>query len=333
MYTNYNDKYTNIQNEYFFPGFKDKIKTLYKDSLDNYHKNINLYDKEKYNNDISMFDTSIRVLKYYYADMANMGFITKENYLNVHNQIRKLKLLKIFPNDDRSLYGLTQKYEISINPEIPSKKMLNSNEMKFLCVSHELGHIINTEWELEAINLAKKLYIVSNENTRKIMEELGINSYKYIKEGLYLLDEVVAEEVAEAVTFNHYDLSRPPMKKHNDKIIFKNKSYVSNYILYGEFQDFATKFAREILDFSDNVNTEKVLKKLSTTSFEKNFINKIGMKIFDSKKEKRNMYILMLACMGKIKIATYGVVNIYDTNDTNVNEHVKVFNNVYYKQR
>ena len=45
------------------------------------------------------------------------------------------------------------------------------------------------------------------------------------------------------------------------------------------------------------------------------------------------MYILMLACMGKIKIATYGVVNIYDTNDTNVNEHVKVFNNVYYKQR
>ena len=98
MYTNYNDKYTNIQNEYFFPGFKDKIKTLYKDSLDNYHKNINLYDKEKYNNDISMFDTSIRVLKHYYADTANMGFITKENYLNVRNQIRKLKLPRQFNN-------------------------------------------------------------------------------------------------------------------------------------------------------------------------------------------------------------------------------------------
>ena len=144
---------------------------------------------------------------------------------------------------------------------------------------------------------------------------MNLDDPKYLKYGFSLLDEVVVQEAAEAVTYRMANRPRPNKEYRTDKAIFKHNPYLTNYALYGELQEFAIKFARS-LDFvnaSSHDTDQDVLTKLARRSFDSNFIKRIKSEIENNPDKKDNL-IIMLACMGSIKAATYKILNLEKDN-------------------
>ena len=110
------------------------------------------------------------------------------------------------------------------------------------------------------------------------------------------------------------------------KRIFDFEPYVTNYCIYGEFQSFAIEFSRS-LSFLNCSNDEdlQVLEKLASASINPNFIYKIEEEIYHNP-ECFNFTILMIAIMGKVKEATYQVIDLDARKDEIViNDCVSIF--------
>lgn len=309
----YKTRYS-IWDEKEFPGFTGFLSNLYNTSMNNFYKKTvkeEKYDKKEIKQEASILEDYIKDIEYYYVSLLKLGFITKQNYDNVLKQLESLHYIKVFPKNQRSLYGLSNynPRHIVINPDLKPEFGFSIDCVRQMCISHELGHIINMSWWRDAREYGDELY--NDPRVRTILKNMNLDDPKYLKYGFSLLDEVVVQEAAEAVTYRMANKPRPSKEYRTDKAIFKHNPYLTNYALYGELQEFAIKFARS-LDFVNTESTDTdqdVLTKLARRSFDKNFISRIKYEI-DNNTSKKDNLIIMLACMGSIKAATYKILNL-----------------------
>ena len=305
----YKPKYT-FWNEKQFPGFVDSLDRIYNDSVDNYKKTHNdLIDKE-----LEVFNTFIKDLEYYYAILICEGIEDLNNpNKNILNQLKSIKHV-VIPKK-RDLYGATLGNQVSINPDIDAAYGLDKKCFMQLCISHELGHIVNKKWYLESKELSKKLY--KDPRNIELFENLEIDDYRYLLFGFDLINEVVAEDVAERVAFRL-------AKKKKDRSIGHNK-----YILYDELYKYAFEFAKS-LDFirsSKNISENSIMLELIKNSFSEDFISNISKEIENSDYNKRDKLLTILVCMGKIKASSYEVVGLNKNKESiNVDKYIDTFN-------
>ena len=270
-----------------FPGFKKSLNRIYQNSRSTYLKNLWLSSSSR-DKDMKMISTFMHDLEYYYRSLFDLEIVTTKNSSTILEQLKSIDVVKILPQDQRSFYGLTYRKQISINPDIQADCGLDEEAFKQLAVSHELGHILN---------------------------------------GFWLVDEVVSQEVAEKVAYRKANKKRPSYEYRRDKAIFNYRPYLTNYILYGELQEFAIQFARSIpcIDCTKQDSDEDVLLKLVRRSFSPDFIKNIRLDYFHTP-EKMDDFIIMLACMGRIRDATYQVLGSNRTSkDLNVNPYISSF--------
>lgn len=286
-----------------YPKFSSFLKKLYRDSYRYYidcHKVTNIHELDK-------VATSVRRVEEYYASLLSLDFVNSNNCSNILQQLESLKLFKFFSKQNSKLYGLTSSGTITLNSEIQGWNGVPTDFLKRIVVFHELGHVINASWIDDAHQLSSKLY--QSPRVRNLLKNMRLNHPRYLSYGFDLLDEVVSQEVAEKVAYRMEGKTRPRKRYHINKRIFDYQPYLSNYVFYGELQYFATSFAKNLsfLSISSGDSDDEVMKKLCCASFSKNFILNIQQEIFQDY-DKFDFFIMMLACMGRIKEATYQVI-------------------------
>ena len=303
----YKPRYT-FWNEKRFPQFIETLDNIYTKSVDNYiesHKTI-------LGSDIDFFKTFVNDLEYFYASIISNGIVTEKNYKNVLEQLKLIDIVVIPFNN--KLHGATLGYQISINPNIDEDYGLGKNGFIQLCVSHELGHIINNKWYDDAKELSKKIY--NNPSNEELFNNLDINDYRYILFGFDLINEVVSEDTAERVV---------QRLVKNFKKVNKNK-----LIVYDELYKYALEFAKSLdyVSTNKNISDDEVMLRLIRRSFDEYFIKNISKEIDNSDIDKRNKLITMLVCMGKIKAYSYEVVGLNKNSEKDVDNYKDIFNNI-----
>ena len=294
-----------------YKGFSKFLQKLYKNS----------YEKDN-GKSINRFLNNI---ENYFYELIRMGFINTNNFNSILKRLKTIKKVEELPKELCSCYALVRGSNVSINPYIKGNYGLSTESFQFMIDAHEIGHIIIHGWEDKA-----KEFCFSLRNISKLEEELnniGLEN-KHIFYGFQLLDEVATQEMAERVTYQNICRKRPKYSKRYDKRIFNFKEYVTNYCIYGEFQSFAEKFARELkfLNCSDDDSLD-VLLKLAKEIFNPDFINKIEYEMYNNP-DKIYKLIMMLGIMGRVKEATYQLIEDKDKNKDkiNVNDYVMMFN-------
>jgi hypothetical protein len=317
--------YYGCWNEKSFSGFKKSLEKLNSDSknlYDIYKIGRPIEDKKR---DYMMIDTACTDLENYVISLVQLKIINNFNINMVVGQLMKITDFNILYKDDK-YYGLTTNYQISLNPNIPPIKEFDEEAMKQLVISHELGHIINNMWDNDMKLFVRELF--NNTKVRENLRTFGLDEEINLIDGFNLLDEVISEDLAERVTFYRMRKDRPERIVKNDKAIFDHKAYRSNFVLYGEFQDIAIKFCKTL----DSIVTDKeasyddILKKLDILAFNNQLIYNIRNEVMN-KEYLIEDFALMLACMGKMKRATYTVIGLAPKkNNVNVTRFVDLFN-------
>lgn len=311
----YKCRYT-FWDEKNFPGFTKALSDLYDRSILNYYNE--KHDFKKQNRDLECIYNVFPLIEYYYVSLIKLGFVDKNNYFNILNQLKSIESIGILNSE--KVRGLTVGNKIQINPEQQPMKDLTSEEMFNLIVFHELGHIINISWEKEYHQLSEKLF--NNIEVRNRLKKFGINSKNDLINGFILLEDVIVEEAAEDVLYRSKNEVRPSFYMYNSES-FPGIEFRSNYVIYTIFQEVGLKFFRSF--DSTNCFLEKTvsgaLKKTATRAFNKDFISKIEEEICI---DKNNMsdFALILGCLGKIKNANYAGFGLAVKDDKK--------NNTYY---
>ncbi len=320
-----------IWNKKYFAGFPEKMDELYKKSMNYYHNRLDegvLYSLDDKDMDEEAIYAFFPSLEYYFASLFELGLITKHNFPTVLEQIESIRLVKVLPYRERNYYGLTANREISFDSSMYGIFGFSKEEFRELIIAHEMGHILNYHWADEKDAFCDRLYQV--DSVKRLLNKMNLGDAKYLRSGFSLLDEVIAEEIAEEVTYKLAKKKRPIKEIRNDKEIFNYQEYSTNFLLYGEMQDFGEKFARELsfLNIQESDTDSQVLKKLARESFDKDFIKNFEME-FMNHPENVEFLAVLLACMGRIKEATYHRIGLSNDNKgLDVTSYVRIFNRV-----
>lgn len=298
----------NFWTEEMFPNFSISLDKLYTRSLNEYIDGaVDECDKtsEDMRNDLLYFNEFFRDFEFYYVSLIKLGIVNKKNFNNVLEALSSIKVIRIFDPKDKDVEAVTYNGEISINSK--SKKKIHGMEdfaINQMIFSHELGHIICGSWEEDAWDFACKLY--KFKDNKKILKNLNLNNRKYLLDGLFLLEEAVVQDCAEEVTYRLLGRKREKVKPIVDNDVLPGIRIHSNFNFYEEFQEVVVKFAKclDFLNCKGDDSFDLVLKKLAIKVFCRDFISQLDECIgVDS--DKIEDFTIMLACLGKIKEASY----------------------------
>ncbi|MBR2827664.1 MAG: hypothetical protein IKE70_00315 [Bacilli bacterium] len=293
-----------------YPGFSKYLEKLYYIS----------YQKDNH----QTIEDFLNHLETYFYELIRMGFVTVDNYEFIMNRMEMIQKVHILPKNMDRHYAFVKNQDVYLNPSINGKYGLSNSSFQLMVHSHEIGHLINHGWREEAKRFTNTIGNIRSVKDALEREEL---EPKHIFYGFQLLDEVVTQEVSERVTYQSICRERPKFSKRTDKRIFNFQPYVTNYSIYGEFQEFAEKFARN-LDFLNCKDDDKleVLRKLSMASFRPDFIKKIEDEMYHNPKKVYPL-IMMLAVMGRVKEATYQLVGeeCSENDDFCINSYLPLF--------
>ncbi len=288
--------------------FKQNLFSLKKRSVDHFW---NLHGKKLLVNhkDYSIISTFIEEMEFYFYSLLQFGYVNSSNISKVVRDFQGISYVEPLKNSNERIFALTTWPVISIHPDLGKYRNLSSKSFQQLIISHELGHIMNRSWKNESIHFTNELY--QNNRVKSILKNMGLNSYDYLKEGFELLDEVIAQEIAEEVTYFKMNKKRPKREYRTDKAIFEYQPYLTNFNLYGEFQEVAIAFAKTLsfLNITTKDSDEVILQKLVKASFQNNFISLIKQE-FINEGCRFDYFIMMLAIMGKMKSSTYQFVGL-----------------------
>lgn len=311
----YKCRYT-FWDEKNFPGFSKALSDLYDRSVLNYYKE--KHDPKNLKRYLGCIYDVFPLIEYYYVSLIKLGFVDKNNYFNILNQLKSIESVGIL--NSGTIRGLTVGNKIQISPLQQPMEGLTSEEMFKLTVFHELGHIINLSWENEYLQFCDRLY--NNMEIRNRLNSYGIKSKNDLVNGFILLEDVIVEEAAESVLYRSKDEKRPAFYMHRNKF-FPGVEYRSNYNMYTMFQELGLKFFRAFNSIGciEETTISGALKKSTTRAFYSDFIRKIEEEICT---DINNMsdFALMLGCLGKVKNANYAGFGMAVKDDNK--------NNTYY---
>ena len=313
--------------EKFFPGFQQSLRDLYARSIRHNRRNIlkKNISLTKQKADLEKIRDFCNALEYYYISLIKLGIITKQNYDNVLEMLSQIDVIKLFCKNDWCVFGITRGNRISINTKKIDIGTLSSKAGFQMIVSHELGHIIDNSWLEDAMAVSKNLF--RDKECHDMLEQYNLGDLNHIFNGFILIDEAVSQECAERVTYRMIQEKRPSYIKMRKQNVFSETPFRTNFNFYEELQEVAVKFARclRFVGCSQTDDFNEVLGKLAKKAFRRDFIFQIWKEI-QNDSDKKCDFVLMLACMGKIKDDSYANLDMEDKNSHhNITGYLKAF--------
>lgn len=309
------DFYYSFWDEKRFPGFRRAILELEKRSIIKFNSSSHtLLEKRQYK---KMLNQSLDNIEKYFCALVRKKYIKNSNYMDCLNQIKTINSIDFMNNKDREVYdAYTLGNDIYLNPNYNDMKDLNHNDTFLRITCHEFTHHMNSFWKEDRNDFCVRM----ESKYKKTLQKYGLDDVESLRMGIELLGEVIAEDISEEISYGFAKKRRPDfrlMKK--EKMYGKTETFVSNYYVYQELQEVANKFAC-CLDFiKDSGDISTNIRKLSEEALFKDFISKIEAV------ESEDL-IIMLACMGKIKEASYTASGLTDLGDCDVRRYLNTFN-------
>jgi hypothetical protein len=135
-------------------------------------------------NEIHELDNLIRDFEEYLYQCYRYNLINQHNEEYILEKLKTLNVITLLPHNERGFHGKYQNNCVFINPNLNNSRTLNSAARQRLFTFHELGHfLIDTETAM----------------TIDTIEECGWK----------LLEEGIAQEIAEELTYASLNLPRP----------------------------------------------------------------------------------------------------------------------------
>ncbi len=306
-----------------FLGFDKFLKHIYEESI--------LFAKTQKDSKGSKQKITefVQNLEIYMYSLIKMGYVNKSNLENVLSKLLNIKLIKTLDSKNKNLAGFTYNNIISLNPCMVKSANLSSKSRTFLYSSHEYTHMINNAWKIKISPITNEIW--KNKWFRKESYKYNYNSEKYFSYGLQFLDEVIAQDTAENITYNVFSQKRPDIHYEQNPQMFSQEPYLTNFDFYGDFQEIAVKFCHllDFLNVNNSMSFNQVLEKLSKASMDKNFLNNV-LSFLNDDKEVFAFYI-MICSMGLIKDAHYKIANLNYFKDSQERslEALQLFNDLY----
>ena len=296
-----------------FPGYRESMNAIYDRSTTFYLK----YDLEEYpnNNEFAKLMELFGYMEYYYAALLKMGFVDNNNFSNVLEQLKNIRLIRLMdPSLRKRFNGLTHHNIIMMNPTPGRFPNLDQEESLQLATFHELGHII-TSSNTEDIEYLKQVILKEPEKIQKDYPE-GID---YWKKGFELLDEVSVHNAAEAVLYDKIEKERPEAQNYSNPSMYSEGNFKSNFSEYREFQELAYTFAccLDFIPHKENDSMCDVLNNLSKAMFSRIFCTDMFLELTRNP-SKGDDLVKMLICMGKVKDAKYACFGLESDTDTEI---------------
>ena len=309
------DFYYGFWNEKKFPGFRRAILELEKRSVIKFNSSSHTaLEKRQYK---KMLNQSLDNIEKYFCALVRKKYIKKSNYIDCLNQIKTINSIDFMDKKDGEVYdAYTLGNDIYLNPNYNDMTDLNHDDTFLRITCHEFTHHMNSFWKED-----RNAFCVRMEGKyKKILQKYGLGDVESLRMGIELLGEVIAEDISEEISYGFAKKRRPDFRlMKNEKMYGKTQTFLSNFYVYQELQEVANKFAC-CLDFiKDSGDISTNLRKLSEKALFKNFISKI-------EEVENEDLIIMLACMGKIKEASYTASGLTDLKDCDVRRYLNTFN-------
>ena len=302
-----------------FPGYADSMNHLYDESLS--------YYLQKHMNDLNRNDDLLKMrqifgyMEYYFAALLKLRYVGKNNFQNILSQLKSIRMVQLLDPSLRDKFnGLTYQQMMTMNPTPGKFPGLDDCESLQLALYHELGHII-IESNHDDIEFLKNTVYREDEFKQQFFKD-GFGDFS---KGFEFLDEVVAQNVGEAILFDREGKERPSYCVYKNRVMNPEGTFTSNFLEYREFQELAYLFAN-CLDFipkHENDTMCDVINRLSKAMFSRDFCKNIYSE-FTKDSQKGEDLMLMLMCMGKIKDAKYACFG-YGSRDDSLKDVSKYF--------
>lgn len=240
----------------------------------------------------------VRGIEHFMVGLIKTGYVNKGNIEVIMDTLMKVDCVKITQNNN--YYGVICKDTIWINPEISKSKTLANDERTILFLAHEIAHMYHNSWYLVIEKYLGKCLCIKD--LSKIDPKVK-RKFDIVLRGVTLLDEVISQDIAEAVAYCYSKKERPLMEVQKKENMFNGKGYLTNFDCYGELENVAVKFLRTILPLKSGVTDEEALKMYSVFSFSSNLASLI-IECYEERNQS-NLLIGMLTDMGMICDASY----------------------------
>ena len=200
---------------------------------------------------------------------------------------------------------------------------LTAEEVRRLYMFHEMGHkILNILSRQDVIN-----YFTNTINSvlqNKGLSNVDLNYKNFIKDGFWMIEECLTQELAEYLTYYSSKKQRPHFENRKDL----NCDISTNHDYYGIFQTPTINLGKTIKDCSNGDTNEKILLNMIKKALNSNFNLEL---ISEYNKGNAQLYydlFLTLRTMGMLKVEKYASFGIGKSNNINVNSCLKAIETI-----
>lgn len=292
----------------YYPNFKFKYNWSILPEIEDYLIRLMYNSFSNSNNVKSQLPELIHDVEMFFASGLLSGIFNDSNLLNILQELKDknngFQIIEFLPKELSGVFGNSIENKIQINQNMtrhPNSPNLTPQEIRRMYMFHEMGH--------------KILNILSNEKTINdftdtiddILQSKGLTNvdlnYKYfVKEGFWMIEECLAQELAEYLTYYSSNKKRPNFESRVDL----GCQISSNLDYYGIFQMPTINLGKTIRGCSNEKSTsEEILLNMIKKALNSNFDIEL---IYEYNQGSAELYydlFLTLRTMGFIKYQKY----------------------------
>ena len=256
----------------------------------------------------------------FFASGFALKIFNNNNLSSILNNLKDeedgFRIIEFLPPELAGVFGNSIQNKIQINQRMArhgNSPSLTAEEIRRLYTFHEMGHKI--------LNILSRENVINDfTNTidsvlqSKGLSNVDLNYRKYVKDGFWLLEECLTQELAEYLTYYSSQKQRPQFENRRDLdcIVSTNHDY------YGIFQMPTINLGKTIRGCAKvNSSNEEILLNMIKKALNSNFDLELISEYNQGNAQLYYDLFLTLRAMGMIKIQKYASFGI--GNSLNVN--------------
>ncbi len=278
----------------------------------------------------------IHDVEIFFATCFATGIITRQNLSRILKRLidkdNGFRIAEFLPSELSGVFGNSIGNRIQINRRMTrhsNSPDLSAAEIRRLYMFHEMGHkILNILANEEVINFFTNT--IASTLASKGLEGADLHYKEFIKEGFWMIEECLAQELAEYLTYYSANKERPEFTTRRDL----DCVILSNLDFYGIFQMPTIKLGRTIRGCAKPSSTnEEILLNMIRKALNTNFNLEL---ISEYNQGDANLYhdlFLTLRAMGMIKVMKYASFGIGSSINVNTQSCLNAIENITRRNR
>jgi len=256
----------------------------------------------------------------FFASGLASGIFNNHNLSSVLNDLKDsengFRIIEFLPSELAGIFGNSIQNKIQINQNMTrhsNSTSLTVEEVRRLYIFHEIGHKILNILSRESV-MNDFINTIDSVLQSKGLSNTDLNYREYVKDGFWLLEECLAQELAEYLTYYSSQKQRPQFENRMDLgcIVSTNHDY------YGIFQVPTIHLGRTIRGCSKvNSSNEEILLNMIKKALNSNFVLELISEYNQGDAQLYYDLFLTLRAMGMVKIQKYssfGMGNFLNVN-------------------